>query len=233
MIKENHRSHKVLSGSKLKKLAIITMLIDHVGAFILEPYILLYNTSALFQQFSTTTRLIGRLSFPLFVFLLVEGFMHTRNLGKYTLRLGLFALISEVPFDLANKGFVLELSYQNIFFTLTLGLLVLTYFQKYQEKGVTSWLVLLFGIFLAELLKADYGAIGVLLIFLFYYFHDDALARNATTAPLLLLQRTAILALVPIYFYSGKRGKQSKVLFYFFYPGHLIFLYLIRLIIFQ
>lgn len=123
---------------RLKIIAIITMLIDHTGAVLFpEP-----------QYF--WLRIIGRLSFPIFVFLLVEGFNHTRNVKKYLARLGIFALLSDIPFNLAfynsfNSGsdiridlpaafksadafktFLIKMiSHQNIFFTLFLGLLAI------------------------------------------------------------------------------------------------------------
>lgn len=129
-----------IPGSTIKIIAVAAMLIDHVAAGLLtrvlirrgvlglrymgervrsawmaENGLLLYGMEAM--------RAIGRLGFPIFCFLLVEGFQKTRNRRKYALRLGLFALVSEVPFDLAFNGKVLELHYQNVYFTLLIGLL--------------------------------------------------------------------------------------------------------------
>ncbi len=119
---------KGISGSTIKIIAIVAMFIDHLAASLLTR--ILYSASP--ESFNQTLygvimvmRLIGRLGFPIFCFLLVEGFHKTRNRRKYALRLGMFALISEIPFDLAFHGQVLETGYQNVFFTLLIGILLL------------------------------------------------------------------------------------------------------------
>ena len=105
-----------ITSYQLKWIAIVTMVIDHMGA-------ILYPTEMAF-------RYIGRISFPIFCFLLIEGFFHTRNIFKYMARLGAFALISEIPYDLAFKGKVLEFTHQNVFFTLFLGVLMMYVLEK-------------------------------------------------------------------------------------------------------
>ncbi len=145
-----------VSGSTIKIIAVVTMLIDHFAAAILmrmlvvrgiyslpgdyrgimrwlaENGVLYYGMSAL--------RMVGRLGFPIFCFLLVEGFQKTHDLRKYTLRLGLFALISEIPFDLAFSAKVLEFNYQNVYFTLFLGILGLTAFDFFGKKELGAGL---------------------------------------------------------------------------------------------
>ena len=96
-----------INSFQLKWIAVITMIIDHTGA-------VLFPDDMVF-------RYIGRIAFPIFCFLLVEGFFHTRDVRKYMLRLGLFALISEIPYDLAFRDTVLEFEHQNVFFALLLG----------------------------------------------------------------------------------------------------------------
>lgn len=131
-----------ISGSTVKIIAVITMLIDHVGAVILERQMVAVGLLGLsgadaqgviswMEEHGTlywgyfAMRMIGRLGFPIFCFLLVEGFQRTRDVKKYALRLGLFVLISEIPFNLAISGQFISLGYQNVFFTLLIGLLAL------------------------------------------------------------------------------------------------------------
>ncbi|MCA9765295.1 MAG: hypothetical protein KC455_02630 [Carnobacterium sp.] len=222
------------------------MFIDHIGAFLIEPYLMSQGVTSvslflanelpqgsaysLFYQLYVVFRLIGRISFPIFAFLLVEGFLHTHHLKKYISQLGLFALLSEIPFDLASKGVLLEFSHQNIFFTLFIGLLCIASFDSFDKKQDSRWIILLLALLVSELLKVDYSIIGVLSIFIFYYFHDRVLLRTLLNGPLFLMNLTAIFSFIPIQLYNGKRGKQNKAFFYLFYPGHLFLLYLIRMI---
>ena len=142
---------KGISGSTLKMIAIVTMLIDHIGAAVLARLLMVNglgeldqtNTDAIMQWLSangalywmyTVMRMIGRVAFPIFCFLLVEGFLHTHDVKKYAMRLGLFALLSEIPFDLAFSSKILEFNYQNVFFTLFIGLLTMIAYRAVEEK---------------------------------------------------------------------------------------------------
>lgn len=232
-MEENAIKKTSLTGSDLKWIAIITMVIDHMGAVILEPAISNGVVASQLSSLNMILRLIGRLSFPIFAFLLVEGYIHTRNVKKYILQMGLFALISEIPFDLANQGVLFNPSYQNIFFTLFIGLLTITLFNRFQEKSYLRWLLLIGGMLAASILKTDYSAIGILIIFVFYYFRKNKTLRNIVVSPLLFLQLTAVFTLLPIQSYNGKRGKQNKLFFYLFYPVHLILFYFIRILFFS
>lgn len=179
---------KGITGSTLKLVAIGAMFIDHFGAIVLENYLRqhleeLTNMASTGQGGKLMTiymldmllRLIGRLGFPIFCFLLIEGFDYTRSRAKYAVRLGLFALISEAPFDLGFQNKILEFTYQNVFFTLFIGLLTIwgidALWKKTEEKMKgTGGAVLQFagiaaitavGMIAAELLRTDYAAIGV------------------------------------------------------------------------
>ena len=141
-----------ISGSTLKLIAIITMLIDHTAATILDntlyargfdkldqsdsqAFMDFISDNALLYSADMMMRLIGRIAFPIFCFLLVEGFLHTRNQWKYAGRLAVFALISEIPFDLAFHKTAFYLQYQNVFFTLLIGLMVLMGFRYLAIKA--------------------------------------------------------------------------------------------------
>lgn len=146
------KQRKGISGSTLKLIAIITMLIDHTAATILDRFLIVKGVNSLdandiqgindfLQKYGslyyldTAMRLIGRLGFPIFCFLLIEGFLHTHNVWKYALRLGIFSLISEIPFDLAIYGKAFYFNSQNVFFTLLIGLLVIYAIQTITEKA--------------------------------------------------------------------------------------------------
>ena len=138
-----------LNSFQLKCIAVITMIIDHTGA-VLFPGDLIF-------------RYIGRISFPIFCFLLVEGFSHTRDVRKYMFRLGLFALISEIPYDLAFRNTVFEYEHQNVFFTLFLGVVMMYALEKSREWPVKAVEVLL-AMWFANLLGTDYRFKGIILI---------------------------------------------------------------------
>jgi hypothetical protein len=225
-----------MSGFWLKIIAIVTMLIDH-GTAILVPYD---------SPFWIVGRGIGRLAFPIFCFLLVEGFLHTSNVKKYLLRLGIFAFISEIPFDLAFNHSYLDLSSQNVFFTLFIGLLVLILLRKIDDKykGKGSYTVLYMvlyaviiigGCILALVFGTDYYYAGVLMILCFYLLRSN---KVLLTVALIIIyefalggiQILAVFAIIPILFYNGQRGrKMNKYLFYAFYPAHIFILYLISM----
>lgn len=209
-----------LSSFVLKMMAIITMAIDHVGAVFFPQYIIL--------------RIIGRLAFPIFCFLLVEGFYHTRDVHKYMLRLGIFAFVSEIPFDLAFFGTFIEFTHQNVFFTLFLGLLAL-YLLNTKMLLVTKTVGVFLLMFLAELLHTDYGAIGILMILVFYSFREKSIIKSASIGIINMLlvggvQAYATFSIIPILLYNGRRGYNLKYIFYAFYPVHLIIIFIVSLL---
>ena len=238
-----------LPGSTLKLIAIVTMFIDHVGAAIVARILLQYRADipvvtairgvmdyhTLYVVYMTL-RMIGRIAFPIFCFLLVEGFMHTRDREKYALRLGCFAAVSEIPFDLAFNGKVLEVGYQNVFFTLLLGLLTMMAYDAVMNQSrwsvwkrtALSTIAILAGMFAAEFLSTDYGALGVLCIMVFYLFRRSRIQQVVFGClAFVWWEWAAVFAFVPIFYYNGKRGFGMKYFFYAFYPVHLLILYLI------
>lgn len=224
---------KSVSADMLKWIAIITMFIDHIGAAIVEKtdlYILPYG-----QTIDYILRYIGRLAFPIFCFLLVEGFYHTRSRKKYLCNLLIFAVISEIPFELSFLG-ELVWGLRNVYWTLAIGLLMLILIEKAKQKwgeqrGKVGMVLLVVACaLLAEALHTDYGAVGILLIFILYQTRDDRMKQCILGAIAMSYEITAPIVFVFIYFYNGiRRQKGLKYLFYAFYPLHLLLLYLIRL----
>ena len=212
---------KPLSQEGLKLIACVTMLLDHVGA--------------IFFPSSLWLRIIGRLAFPIYCFLLAEGAHYTKNPTKYALRLLIGLILAEIPFDLAHGS--ISFAQQNVMFTLLLGFLAI---QVIKHCSGPMRFAALLPILAAELLRTDYGAMGVLTVLLFYITREMEERRMLQTVGLLALgfsvftssfiQPLAALAMIPISLYSGEKVSRSNLLqwgFYLFYPAHLLVLWLI------
>lgn len=230
------RQMRGLSGSALKCIAIISMLIDHIGAAILARMIIGGNGSDFLYQSYLMLRAIGRTAFPIYCFLLVEGFEHTRDRKKYALRLLTFALISEIPFDLAFSSKVLEFEHQNVFFTLFIGLVTMMVFHEVEQKlewhpvvrTISLVAIMLCGMGVAYLLRTDYDAKGVMCIMALYAFRKIRGAQIlAGCIAFGWWEIDALVAFILIAFYNEKRGWNMKYLFYLFYPLHLLILYFV------
>ena len=229
------KKYQVLDGTVLKIIAMISMVFDHVGD--------------LFFPSLMWPRMIGRLAMPLFSFCMAEGYAHTRDRKKYLLRMGLFALISEIPFDLAFEGRI-GLSHQNIMLTFFLSILALMSYDGIRGgkdaeakpvppgKTLLAWLVVAAFAALALLLRADYTVFAVIAVFLFYVLRQKhPLIRSGAGVAFLSLTRTVGyycatgFSIIPLALYNGKKGRGLKWLFYVFYPGHLLLLAAIKAIL--
>ena len=240
---------KGLSGSTLKIIAMVSMLTDHCAYAVIEngylPKLMRMSTSTItgdfMQQAAYLTianfvlRQIGRIAFPIFCFLLIEGFYHTRNVWKYLAHLVLFGLLSEIPFDMMISHSYMDWQHQNVYFTLAIGLLVVILADRagrsewLQAKSETMvllcrWVIAGAGMALAFVMKTDYNAIGVLLIYILYEFHHCEWKRNLCGSLVVAFELSAPLAFVFTHFYNGKRGISLKYVFYLFYPVHLLIL---------
>lgn len=180
-------------------------------------------------------RILGRIAFPLYAFLLTEGYVHTHSVKKYAKRLFFFALLSEIPFDYALFGTPCYLGYQNVFFTLLLGLGALISIDRARAGSAVSQIYLVFLMVLSEILCTDYGAFGILLMMVFYIFRDRKAVCTAVAAGLLItygfasefpIKGFGAAALIFILFYNGKKGNYPfpSILFYAVYPLHLVVL---------
>lgn len=242
-----------ISGSTLKWIAIITMLIDHIGASILTKQLLYMGSNpedfggvsaGFIEQYNNlyyimrATRIIGRIAFPIFCFLLVEGFLRTKDLKKYLSRMTLFALLSEIPFDLIFSGELIYWGYQNVMITLLIGMLTMYGCKVIEEKipdrvgQFVAWgACFAAGAVVAELLKTDYGAKGIIPIMVLYFLRHFKLYQMIGGALSFVWELPAPLAFLFIGFYNGKRGMRMKYFFYLFYPVHLLLLYLICMVL--
>ena len=223
---------KVLDGSALKLIAMLTMLIDHLGSAIVRYRdVTLISALGHTVELYTLMRFIGRLSFPIYAFLLVEGFLHTSDPKRYARDLLILALISEIPWNLVHTG-RLTFGDQNVMFTLLLGLLGIWVIREYHDQFRKLALYLLGLLALSILLRADYGCGGFGFILLLYLLREKKLYRAVVGSCFLSSTWIAGLAFIPISMYNGKRGfiqgKALKYAFYAFYPLHLFILYAIR-----
>ena len=235
---------KFINSNLLKVFAMIFMLLDHMWATIIPG-----------NQWMTN---VGRLAFPIFAFLIVEGFTHTSDLNKYIKRLFIFALISEIPFNLIYTGSWIFPFHQNVMFTLLLGLLCISEMDKVKnnkeiKSRIKSILKLVLYLLISIIGFVDYGITGVLTIIVFYIFKDFKYAWLGQLISLIFLyivffkgqsivinifdfeyflplQSIGILSLIPIWLYNGKKGKKNKLIQYIFYCFYPVHMLAIYLI---
>lgn len=228
-----------LSGTALKLIACVTMLIDHIGASCIEAGVgTAANCPVSLLEMDRILRLIGRLAFPIFCFLLVEGFLHTHDVKQYLRRLLFFGAVSEIPFDMAFFRVPFYGGHQNVYWTLALGVIAMAAMQRSQDAaGRLTWqggAAAVACALAAELAATDYGAIGVALIAALYLTRKFRTQQSILGAGMMLFERTAPLAFVLTWFYNGQRGRcpqWAKWAFYLFYPVHLVVLGVITNII--
>lgn len=236
------------SSSTLHLIAMTTMLLDHMWA-----------TLFMHQEWMTC---VGRIAFPIFAFMIVEGYFHTHNLKKYVLRMLGFAVISEIPFDLVYSGQWFYPFHQNVLWTFLIAIAGIWCMEKFRSKNKKwlmvlgdIWMVLL-GFMLGMILMTDFYGTGVLTVFVFYFFRQkkwwsylgqvivlywiNVELLGGYYYPIqifgmefeLIQQGIALLALIPIWLYHGRKGIKSKVFqygCYAFYPVHLLILGLLML----
>ena len=221
----------LLSGSALKIIAVVSMVIDHYAYYLMDGNTMAYDVM----------RCFGRIAFPVFAFLVAEGFAHTRNRMRYFISLLLFAAVSEVPWYLLNGAD----GTHNVMFTLALGVSALAVFERLREHRILCCFFILLTAWLATWLGTDYEWRGVLLIVVSYLF---GIIRSMNT-PIILRRMMqllfvfplmmhygiigALLACAVIFLYDGTRGfihgNVAKYGFYAFYPVHLITILIINM----
>ena len=240
-----------ISSAGLHILGMVIMLMDHTWATVATDHAWL--------------TWVGRIAFPIFAFLTAEGYFHTKNFKGYLGRMLLFALLSEIPFNLMISGgssFFYPL-HQNVLFTFIIALLIMRCIDKIRDKGKValtmffSGTLLLLGWLLGSFLFVDYYGAGVVTVLIFYFFHERkwwAFALQAIClyyvnvemlgslyVPVELFGETfelhqqslALLALIPIWLYRGRKGYSSipfRFGCYFFYPAHILLLVALMLL---
>lgn len=232
-----------LTAAVLHIIAMTLMLMDHLWATLLPA-----------REWLTCA---GRVAFPIFAFMAVEGYFHTRSFKKYILRMLLFAVLSEIPFDLMYGGTWFYPVHQNVLWTFLLGLLGVWLMEQVRKKGKT-WMYLLVcvlvvpaGLVLGTLCMVDYYGVGVLTVFVFYFLHGrkwwcflgqlaalywlNVELLGGLMYPVQLFgmefelcqQGLALLALIPIWLYRGRQGYHSKPFQYLCYAFYPVHMLLV------
>ena len=236
-----------LTAAVLHIIAMTLMLMDHLWATLLPA-----------REWLTCA---GRVAFPIFAFMAVEGYFHTRSFKKYILRMLLFAVLSERPFDLMYGGTWFYPVHQNVLWTFLLGLLGVWLMEQVRKKGKT-WMYLLVcvlvvpaGLVLGTLCMVDYYGVGVLTVFVFYFLHGrkwwcflgqlaalywlNVELLGGLMYPVQLFgmefelcqQGLALLALIPIWLYRGRQGYHSRPFQYLCYAFYPVHMLLLVVVL--
>ena len=237
-----------ISSAGLHILAMFFMLLDHLWATVVPG-----------NEWLTC---LGRLAFPIFAFLIAEGYFHTRDLKKYMRRLLICAVITEIPFNLMCSGRIFYPIHQNVLWTFLIALVLIRWNEKLRQAKIwrrcLRWAVSLFlGFLLGTLTMVDYYGYGVMMVLVFYFFRGrnwwnylaqfaglfwinwelmgglvyefEALGRIWV----LHQQGLALLALIPIWLYRGRKGFDRpwfRKFCYLFYPAHMLILALLQML---
>lgn len=225
-----------MTGFVLKIIAVITMILDHIKYAIpaTDCFITKYG---------------GRLSFPIFAFLITEGLIHTKSRKKYFIRMLVFACISQIPFMLF-RTLILDKFILNIMFTFLfaiVGIAILEFFQDREElSSFYKFFIVVAALFTILLvgykIPVDYGWFGILTVWLFYFLRDKKFLRTFSYIILVIIYYISryipnieliniwsvvftSLSGIIILFYNGREGKKLKYFFYLFYPIHMLIIY--------
>lgn len=223
-----------MNSFQIKLIAIITMVIDHIGAFLFPEQLIF--------------RMVGRLSFPLFSFLIANGAHYTNNLNKYIGRMFVFAIISQLPFHLVHKQANTGGSSLNVLFTFFIALVSISLIQKAGNK-LLSLVIIAVSSIVAHYANVDYGAFGVILVVSFYLFFRNYKATILSFVFLLIIMSLvpaidvgvisfskidvapiiSMFSLIFILAYNYKQGLKAKYLFYVFYPLQFLIIYVTKM----
>lgn len=257
------KTARSLTDDALKLIAMAAMLVDHIGVAMMENVLagpLIEAGSGELGNWALLAdlpfRMVGRIAFPIFCYLLVQGFLHTRSAARYAARLAVFAAISEAPYDLMVFG-RLTSEAQNVFFTLVIGLLMMIALRSLEcgrlparRRTAAMAVCVLAAMALAYALHTDYDAMGVALIAALYLSRGDR-GRQCALSALAFLAAFGVYGAVTGHVFSGpvmelcslpafyligrgsgeRRTRVNRYVFYFFYPAHLLALYGLELLL--
>lgn len=239
------RFHLSMSGTNLKIYGCVTMLFYTISMSIIQNGIIRinqYDTTALSQAlkdspdlmvisgWASVFQLIGGLAVPVFAFLLVEGFLHTGSFRRYLLTMLGFAVISEVPYDLAMNDTVWTLSSQNVLFTYAICLVMLYGLRLFVGRKGAGYRLIQIVMVIAAMLwssffRCGFGLCTVLLTAVYYLLYEQKGVRVLIGCAVSAMYVTAPISGYALWNYTGERGKKiNKYVFYALYPAHLLVL---------
>ena len=227
------KKFQIFNAAQLKYIAFTSMLIDHVNNSIVTHFL---NGKGALLYISNFLSILGRIAFPIFIFFIVEGFFKTHDRAKYLRNLLVFAVISEVPFDIFTSKVLFDPYWNNMMFTLALCLVTVWIIDYIKDKfkNRVLWyiasvaIVAVFG-FLAMYLSLDYDYHAIILAYLFYIFYDKPVISAGLGYLSIIKEVYSFLGFAFTVTYNGERGKQNKWVNYLFYPVHILILGLVRM----
>ncbi len=234
---------KILNAAHLKLIAMVCMLIDHTWGILVSGH--MWMTC------------VGRIAFPIFAFQIAEGYARTKNFKKYLLRMFLFALVSEIPYNYMSGGGWFNPFGQNVMFTFCLSLLIIRLIDKARARHwgwglAVAALGAFVGYWLGMFTFVDYYGYGILMVLVFWLFRNVKFGWLIQLLAMIYInfemvgglgfevgrffiptQAFAVLAMIPILLYNGEQGWKSRgfqYACYAFYPVHIMILVLIAML---
>ena len=224
-----------INGAQLKYIAFASMFIDHFNKAIITPFL---TGSGVLNIITTIFDVLGRIAFPIFAFMIVEGFFKTKSRWKYLRNLLVFATISEIPYDMFQSAVFINTWSQNILWGLALGLFTIMVIDKLKEKIKKRPLWIFVSIFIVALsslgsmlISSDYEYYAIIIIYIYYLFYDKRLLASGLGYLVIIKEIYSILGFATVLLYNGEKGKQNKIFNYLFYPVHLLVLGIIRMVL--
>ena len=232
---EKFKNLQKINGAQLKYIAFASMFIDHFNKAIITPF--LTGTGPL-NVITRIFDILGRIAFPIFAFMIVEGFFKTKSRWKYLRNLLVFATISEIPYDMFQSAVFINTRSQNILWGLALGLFTIMIIDKLKEKIkkrpvwiFVSIIIVALSSLGSMLISADYEYYAIIIIYIYYLFYDKRLLASGLGYLVIIKEIYAILGFATVLLYNGEKGKQNKTFNYLFYPVHLLILGIIRMVL--
>lgn len=223
-----------INGAQLKYIAFVSMFIDHFNKAIITTFL---TGSGVINIITSIFDILGRIAFPIFAFMIVEGFFKTKSRWKYLRNLLIFAIISEIPYDMFQSAVFINTWSQNILWGLALGLFTIMVIDKLKERIkkrplwiFVSILIVALSSLGSMLISSDYEYYAIIIIYIYYLFYDKRLLASGLGFLVIIKEIYSILGFATVLFYNGEKGKQNKIFNYLFYPVHLLIFGIIRMV---